>query len=332
MKTKKTARHKAKIIARRPAHKKFLLHPATVFFLLCLGVLLIGWTWRASAVSYSISARIPAAPLTEPATITNPADGASFSSKPIDVSGTCPNDSYVKILRNGEFAGVAICDNATNTYGLQIDLVTGANQLEPHDFNITDDEGPAPTPITVYYNPPVPPSPPATSSGGSNKTPGKTAAPFTLTSDYQYKGYAVGEELSWHIAAHGGFPPYALTVKWGDAKEDTYSSANGDFTLSHTYQAVGDYSVKINGADNKGGQSFLELAAVVKAQTGTLQVAGNSREGLSNLAASTQAWLWLAWPAYATSLLMVFSYYLGERAELMKLLKSKPRSRRSTLN
>jgi len=318
MKTKRTAvrlshqKRKATLKARRPAHKKFLLHPATVFFLLCIGVLLLGWTLRAGAISYSVKAKVAAAPLTEPASITSPSDGDIFKTKPINVAGACPSDSYVKILRNSEFAGVALCDNATKTYALQVDLVPGSNQLESHVFNITDDEGPLPLPINVIYQPPSPAEP----SPQPQPSPQPTLAPLLITGDYSYKGCSVGSEASWKITISGGKAPYAVHVIWGDGQDDTYSTANGELTISHVYKTAGNYEIKINAVDSGSNQSYLQLAAVVTDRAGTLQVIGNNQSPISKIAGSAQSWLWMAWPAYATLMLMVLSYYLGERTEL----------------
>ncbi|HXY18357.1 MAG TPA: hypothetical protein VEH48_02995, partial [Candidatus Nitrosopolaris sp.] len=71
--------------------------------LLCAGVILALWTFRAVADDIHVTAKVPANPVTGPAVITNPVNGQHFSSIPITISGTCPSDGsggYVKIYRN----------------------------------------------------------------------------------------------------------------------------------------------------------------------------------------------------------------------------------------
>ncbi len=80
------------------------------------------------------------------------------------VSGTCPPSSYVKLNRNGSFSGVGTCSG--NTFQIQTDLSGGANALTAQVYNLTDNEGPAGSSITVYYDEttvePSPPTPPPT--------------------------------------------------------------------------------------------------------------------------------------------------------------------------
>jgi hypothetical protein len=314
------ARHKARIRAKRPAHKRFLLHPATVFLLLCTGVLLVGWTMRAGAVSFAVKGRIPAPPLSDPAVITSPADNTHFKTKPIDVAGTCPSDSYIKILRNGQFAGTTLCDNATKTFTLSVDLVVGANQLEAHDFNITDDEGPQSTPITVYYDPPALP---VVSPSGQPPVVKPKLAPFVITGDFTYMGIAAGQSGSWHIKLGGGSAPYALHVNWGDGQDSTYSSSNGEVDISHVYSSAGLFKIKITAADGLGNNAFMQIFAVVNSRAGALQLSG-----ITKITAGPQNWLKLILPAYLILALMVLSYWLGERNELDKLMAKNRRTAR----
>src|SRR4051794_36918893 len=108
----------------RRAHKKFLLHPATIFGLICCGVFIVGWTFRALADSYDVSAKVA---LTRGAHIVQPAANGTFTASPISVSGDCPDYSYVKIYRNGSFAGVAYC--GSGSYQLNVSLIPGLNTL-----------------------------------------------------------------------------------------------------------------------------------------------------------------------------------------------------------
>src|SRR5690242_3374732 len=91
---------KARVRHSRPIHHRFLLHPATGMMVLAAGVLIAGWTFRAAADSYTVTGKIPAPPLTDGATITSPADGSTTAVTPIDIGGSCPDNSYVNLTRN----------------------------------------------------------------------------------------------------------------------------------------------------------------------------------------------------------------------------------------
>jgi hypothetical protein len=324
-----TARHRARLKARRPAHKRVLLHPATVFGLLCVGVLLVGASFKASAsgptdtVTFGVHGRIPAAPLTEPAVIVNPTAGTVFTQIPITVKGTCPDNSYVKLYRNDVFSGVSVCNS--NAFSVQTDLFVGNNDLLPKVFNITDDEGPAGTSVRVIYSPPQPVVPAETPSGSTVKP----TQPFVIKSDYLNKGYLTGQKISWTLGLSGGTPPYAVHVEWGDGTSDNYAlKSSNDFTIDHVFSKPGDYIIVLNGTDGDGAHATLQLVAIVNSElvsksspVASITIPPGFLSGLKN-------WLWLAWPAYATVVLMTVSFWLGEKQEVYNLSRHKNQSRR----
>ncbi len=71
--------HKKALKQARPLHKKILLHPVTVFFLLCSVVLIAGLTYQVLADSYTVTGKVPAPPLTQGSDITQPSDGATYN-------------------------------------------------------------------------------------------------------------------------------------------------------------------------------------------------------------------------------------------------------------
>ena len=328
--TKKRARLKA----RRPIHKKLLLHPAAIFILLCVGVLLLASSWNAAAdggtdtASWTVHGKVPAPPLTEPGKATSVTNGQHFSVTPVEISGTCPDDSYVKVYRNDIFAGVAICIN--QTFDPMVDLVPGENDIQVHVFNITDDEGPLSDPVVVYYDPPLPVTD-NSSSGSSSSSSGQTPAqaaqnPFLITSDYSYRGYLPKQTIEWQINTAGGTPPYGFTIKWGDGRESTYvQKSAGSLDIKHAYSRSGNYVIGVSGTDSDGNSSYLQLMAIVSGPP--LQFFGTTSGPLSQASSFTQRWLWAAWPAYLVLILMTLSFWLGERQEL-RLLRPKKRTRR----
>jgi hypothetical protein len=148
----------------RPLRKRILLHPFSVMVLLCAGVLMAGMTFKSTAVSYDVTATVPAPIPNTPAVITAPSNQEHVPNAVIDVSGTCPPQSYVKLYREGNFSGVSTC--TASAFHIQTSLSPGANQLTARVFSVTDQEGPAATPVNVWYDqtslpPQVPPSVPA---------------------------------------------------------------------------------------------------------------------------------------------------------------------------
>jgi hypothetical protein len=144
----------------RPLHRHIALNPLSVFGLLCVGVLLATFTMGAAAGTITVTAVNPAPPLTDPAVITSPVDGTQTADENQIVAGTCPSDSYVDILNNGNLAAEEVC--TSNTFEVQVDLSAGANHIQAQDYNITNSPGPISTGVTVTYTPPPPPpAPPA---------------------------------------------------------------------------------------------------------------------------------------------------------------------------
>jgi hypothetical protein len=131
---------------------------------LCLAVisiiLAVTMVTKLHAESYDVTAKVSAALPATPAFITSPFDGEHVSTALITVSGTCPSASYVTVYRDGILSGMSPCIG--NTFSMQLSLTPGANQLLAKVYNVTNDEGPASPPITVFYdtaNPPTPPIP-----------------------------------------------------------------------------------------------------------------------------------------------------------------------------
>ncbi len=148
-------RHQARQLIRadRSWHQRILLHPLSMFALLVVGVLMVGLTMRAAADDYSVQATVSAPPLAAGALISIPSNNQIFSNHPIDVSGSCPNDSYIKLSRNGMFSGVAICNNGS--FKITTDLFAGQNDLQAQDYTITDEPGPSTAVVRVTYQPPA---------------------------------------------------------------------------------------------------------------------------------------------------------------------------------
>jgi len=312
----KTRNCAPKQIKSRPKRHLFR-YPLFLFLVLCGGVFLVASTLGVGADNIFVTAKVSGPLVTSPAVITSPSNGTRFSSIPITVSGTCPtNASYVEIFRNNLMSGTAICDLAGN-FQLSADLFPGQNDLVAHVFNLTDDEGPVSGTVTVYYDVPVPPV-------SSPKQGVPSATPLMLQTAFKYKGYYTGQEVQWPLEISGGTPSYALSVDWGDGSSNVISrSSAGQFNITHTYASPGgyknSYTIKVNASDANGGKAFIQFFVIVNTKVNV--GAGGNIFSKSPPTLGGRGWLWFAWPAYLLVIILVLSYWLGEREELIILKK-----------
>jgi hypothetical protein len=305
----------------------YIPYPLMLCLLLCAGVFLAAWSFGVKADDLLVTASVKGSPITAKAVINTPADGSHFTAVPLTVTGSCPpNAAYIEIYDNGIMAGSTICE-ASSTFQLQINLLPGANELTAHSFNVTDDEGPVSDRITVYYDVP----PPAEQPGNSGQAPGQSGSgssgsphtpPLLLKTAFVYKGYYVNQPISWPIEISGGTAPYALHVDWGDATDSVISrKSSGQFNLEHTYKHPGgyhgSYTIKIQATDADGNYAYLEFFVIVNAKTSQSvgSIYNKPPPSLNNL----RSLLWVAWPAYASVVVMVVMFKLGESQELIHL-------------
>lgn len=338
-KTTPTRRAARQIVRRKlPTHRRVLAHPATLFLLLCVGVSITNWTLSSNADTIAVSAKVPAAPLSSGAVISQPQQGAVLQSSPINVIGTCPANSYVKLLLNSTFRGSAWCA-ADQTFTIQTVLVPGTNVLQAQDYNITNDPGPATPTVSVTYAMPVPPLVPLAvvknlqqRAGLKNVTSGQPSSqPLLLSSDFTYKSFALSEPFQWSFAIAGGTSPYVIQTDWGDSSTALQAVRTPSlFTISHIYKRAGYFPVWLHAVDAVGHQTNLQVAAFIRQPGGvgfgqtkapTAQVPGQS------FLQWLRPWLWLAWSSYGVVMLMALSFWLGERQEMLHLLHRRPAGR-----
>lgn len=309
----------------------FLPYPLFIFLVLCVGVLLALWTFKTDAIEYIVKGKVPAPALTEPAVIENPVQGARFSAVPINVSGSCPLESYVNLYRNDVFSGSALCSGG-GKFEITTDLFEDANILKVRVFNLTDDEGPASGPITIYYDKPTP-SPPPTPGSGPGRAPA-AANPLVIKSEFKYRGYLVGQTVKWPLEIGGGNTPYAVGVDWGDGETSLISlSKAGQFDIEHVYKTApdeGSYEIKISVSDKFDRKAFLQFFVIVVDEGGVVPAGGIGSSSFPGSTIFNRDWLKYLWPAYGIVVLMVFSFWLGEREELIVLRRQVARKRRRT--
>ena len=245
--------------------------------------------------SIGVSGTLPAPTPTESPTIVSPANGAVFTSLPVNVTGFCPGDLLVKLFDNNVFSGSAACKN--NSYTIQTDLFSGTNQLVARSFNALDESGPDSNVVTVTYN-----------DSANVLAP---SARINLTSNYAIKGADPKQTLVWPIIVSGGVAPYAVSVDWGDGTpNDIYTvTSPGDFNVKHVYEQSGVYRVLVKAADKNNEVAYLQLTAICNGiikKNG--EVAGSTETIIS------VGWFSLLWKSIIITLpLMVVSFYLGDK-------------------
>ncbi len=274
-----------------------------LFILLCLGIVILSFSVSASAIdalpktgSFSVTAVVSGPRPGGPALITTPGNGQTFQNNPIDITGTCPDKSLVKIFTNGIFIGSSICD-ANRRFKLQADLVIGKNELTALAFNALNQSGPEGPPISVTL------AIPAGGVGFSQQ--------LLLQSSNFYRGALPGEEISWPLEIVGGVSPYALSFNWGDGKDDLLTRGQaGPFDLKHIYQKVGGYlgtyPLIVRVTDAAGNHGFLQLTTIINSPNGVGSSAHISTK-LPNYK--------FIWPLWIILLLMLAAFWTGERRE-----------------
>jgi hypothetical protein len=238
------------------------------------------------------------------ATISTPTSGATFTSVPITVNGSCPPDVLVKIFDNNVFVGSTFCSGGS--YSLQISLFSGQNDLVARVYDALDQAGPDSNLVAVIF---------------SDTQFIQFGTRPTLSSIYAQRGAPPGQEITWPIILNGGVGPYAISVDWGDGTQsDLFTQAGpGTFTIKHTYKTPGIYRVIVKATDKNGSTAFLQL---VGQATGATQNT-NGKNGNNSIVKIQVLW----WPAIAMFPLIILSFFVGRRQELYALRKQIEKSR-----
>lgn len=240
------------------------------------------------------------------ATITTPGGGASFSNSPISVNGICPNDLLVQVFNNGVMVGSVMCANGS--FSIEVGLFSGTNELSAIVYDELDQAGPVSNIVTVTYN-----DTRFTAFGEL----------ITLTSSYGRRSAAAETQLTWPLQVSGGTGPYAFSIDWGDGSVPELKSQplSGVVNIAHVYKKAGVYRVNIKASDVNGVSAFLQVVALSNGQVEAATEAPPT-------APTTQVKvLWT--PAALALFLMVPTFWLGRRSQLVTLRKKMLKERDS---
>lgn len=286
-----------------------------ILLLLVVGLLLGSYTAMAQvhpppqAESVGLTGVVEGEPPTVAATIDTPKNGQRFTTSPITVSGTCPEDTLIEVYKNDIFAGSTLC-SPDGTYSFDIDLLIGENELVAKVYDALNQPGPDSNKVTVFYDA-VPPQPDAINSLNFG-----SGSQLVLNTDAVFRGSFPGQNMVMPLAIIGGTPPFAVNIQWGDAENSLISRDNNvTFNATHAYSKAGTYQINIQATDDVGRVAFLSVAAIINGTPG-----GATTEGTTT---GVNPFLAL-WPLYVSLVAIVISFWLGEKREKRVLAKRGP--------
>ena len=251
--------------------------------------------------SYGLQATKSQPAPTTAATISTPSNGGSYTTSPITVSGLCTTGLLVQVYDNGVLVGAIDCPNGS--FNLQVSLFTGQNDLSATQFDDLDQASPDSNHVSVTYN---------------NADFSAFGALVTLTSNYGRRAANPGSTLTWPLLLSGGTGPYAFSTDWGDGSKADLKSVSlaGEVDISHVYNQSGIYHVTVKVTDVNGVSAFLQLVAIANGTpTATGSASGNSKGG--TIVVTRVMWI----PAVICMVLLLPTYWLGRRSELVSLHK-----------
>jgi len=160
-----------------------------------------------------------------------------------------------------------------------------------------------------------------------------TSELLKLSSSYHYQMYKINQTIPVELKISGGSAPYTLSIDWGDGQVQTFQTDSLDYLCKHVYQAIKNdvaaYPIKFQVVDALGNTSASESFAVIKNSVPIANTIGGHNGLPGTLVSDIHSWLWLLWPGYTIVLLMVLSFWLGEREELHVLLRRRKHTSRA---
>lgn len=246
--------------------------------------------------------RIIQPPPSDAPTIAIPGNGTVFTEIPVTVTGLCTDDLLIRIFKNNVFGGSTICEDGS--YTIQIDLFPGPNEIVAIQYDDLDQPSPESNRVNVTYQIDTPIAPGA---------PGDVSQRITLTSNYARRGVNPGQELSWPITLSGGRGPYAVSIDWGDGKNELITrSAAGTWDIKHSYERPGVYKIAIKATDDDGVSAFLQVVAIVN---GEINTAASSVNDAPTVIRTRVLWQ----PALIVFPLLLSSFWLGKKYQLKRV-------------
>lgn len=319
------AHHSGKILAHH--HTSY---PALAFLVLLGGVVLAGYSTvsLADSANQQVSLTVLGPPPTSSPVITSPVEGDTVNSSVLTVRGTCEIGMLVGIYRNGGPSGSVTCDGA-GMFAVITTVVVGVNQFMAYTIDGLGQLGPASDPVNITYVAPPAPSPTPTPAPTTTPSPlvtpnpvigtatpmptatrprtSTTIAPLLITTDeLYYVGVMVNEALTVSARLTGGAAPYTVDWDWGDGAHESMYVVAGPIQATHSYTRAGSYKLVLRATDSQKRQAASTTAIIVTGGPAPIAVTTPASSGLDGF-------LGIAWPLWIALLLMLTSFWLGER-------------------
>lgn len=276
----------------------------------------------------------PATPPTPPATV--PAatptelhvaevdDGVSYSStigltsttSLPTFSGTAPPFSNITILVHSD---PVTCLTQADAYGFW--SCTLGTELPDGEHTVAIS---AITPQGVHLRLPIFKIMVSGSAVSIVRTPPASTPPQITIPDYHYQVFLAGNDVPISFVVNGGRGPYTTIIDWGDGTISTYTqAASGVAHYTHTYKAtdstLSQRRIKIRVIDADGATTLSQQSVVIRSPIVASSTSGGNTTSGGWLKSFNLPWLhnylWILWPGYLIVILMLLSFYLGERRQ-----------------
>ena len=246
-----------------------------------------------SSQSVEVSGVVPAAPPKEPATISQP---LLIDLDTLAITGSKSRDTIVEIYNNNLLVGAGGC--RAEHYSLKITPQYGNNSIIAKVVDNLGQYGPDSGTSSVVYLP-----------------QNRLEPQFLLSASSKYFGTRINEKHELELKIIGGEPPYAITVDWGDNRENdlVVHRASGEASFTHRYDTSGCYNIVIQSQDNKSAKAYFRTVVLVSSSAGGLISTGSV---FSNIVAIPT--LGLLWPLYLAGLAFIAAFWLGEKYQVRR--------------
>lgn len=256
----------------RVAHKKhtgrrlpfYCTSYAAIFFLIAFSgalILLFAHSVRADQQSgvVQLSGQVKGKPPDVVAKITYPANESHFTQSEIEIRGTCQEEMYVEVYRQGSFAGMAIC-TIEGRFKITITLVSGENKIKIRTRDSLGQYGPDSKVTTIYFD-----SKSAEQNVGVSGNSKDLFRPLMIYTSPTQRGVLAGQPMALDYEIDGDEPPYTIAIDWGDGSPTTLvrHEKKGDFATSHTYHDAGQRTIRISGLGSKESRASIQTVVVV---------------------------------------------------------------------
>lgn len=318
-------------------HHRHTSHFSLMFMLLALGLFLFAGDYPIAAITSSrdvqVNVVVTGPPPTEGSLITTPKSGDSFIDKSsLNVSGTCPVDTFVVIKNNDNLVGTVNCTSA-GIFDIDIQLYVGENIIIAQNYDNYNQAGPASgsvkitvsktNPVTGVVETPivVPPIITPITPDNPSVIPGKDDN--ANCEKYDYGTLPSGDnpyvsivciprlfnaniQQYMGVLVWSGVAPYAVSIDLGNAHEPILRSFSekGYYRVAFTYKKSGKFNVAVKVTDQNNQISNVQAAVQVNGPTEDPIITGGST--------NVSTWFETPVPIYVLAVAITLGFWGGD--------------------